>query len=191
MGRARPREDGVRLGLGRRRGRSGACRRPQCQLGRGARHLRPVPERDGPPRRGDRGHGAGAAARSAQRRDAAASRDRLLDGGPGRAGARGRGRQPEGPARFSAGALRAHDDPRPARPPRRGDGRASHHAARAERRRRSCRARRRARPQPGLARGDGGVDRPARAHQSLGGRGACNGWPSASRHARSMPSSTA
>ena len=38
-------------------------------------------------------------------------------------------------------------------------------------RRRSRRARGRARPQPGLARGDGGVDRPARAHQSLGGRG--------------------
>ena len=48
VGGARPREDGVRLGLGRRRGRSGACGRPQFQLGRGARHLRPVPERDGP-----------------------------------------------------------------------------------------------------------------------------------------------
>ena len=191
VGRAWPREDGVRLGLGRRRGRPGACRRPQFQLGRSARHLRPVPERDGPPRRSDRGHGAGAAARSAQRRDAAASRDRLLDGGPGRAGARGRERQPEGRSGFSPGALWAHDDSRPARPPRRGDGRASRHAARAERRRGPCRARRSAGAQPGLAGGDGRVDRPARAHQSLGGRGACNGWPSASRPGRSMPSSTA
>ncbi len=52
-----------------------------------------------------------------QRRDAAASGDRLLDGRPGRAGARGSGRKPEGPSRGHPGALWTHDDPRPARPP--------------------------------------------------------------------------
>ena len=39
---------------------------------------RPVPERDGPARRGDRGDGAGAPTRSARRRDAPASRHRLI-----------------------------------------------------------------------------------------------------------------
>ena len=143
------------------------CRRAQRQLGRGARHVRPVPERDGPPRRGDRGDAAGAQARPAPRRDAAASRHRLLDGRAGRALDRDHGRKPEG-RRHAARPLWPHDGVRPARPPRRGDGRASGHAARAGRRPGPCRSRRGRCAHRELARGDGGMDRPARAHQPLG-----------------------
>ena len=70
------------------------------------------------------------------------------------------------------GTLWAHDDPRPARSPRRGDGRASYDAPGAERRPGSLPSTSRRWPRSkGWRRGDGCVDRLARAHQSLGGCG--------------------
>ena len=152
-GPPRPREDGVRLGLGRCGGRPGACGRPQFQLGRSARHIRPVPERNGPPRRSDRSHGAGAAARSAQRRDAAAS-SAIATGWPARPTAALEAVDESLKVLRVPGPLWAHDDSRPA-------GR--HEEAMAERLTtmrgldiaEGSRARGSACPQQGLARGDG------------------------------------
>ena len=92
---------------------------------------------------------------------------------------------------FSPRALRAHDDSRPARPPRRGDGRASYHAARTDRRRGACRARRRARCAARAGRRRCMCGSPCSSAPIAGRAPPCNGWPPANRNGRSTPSITA
>ena len=184
MGGAGPREDGIRLGLGRRRSRPEPRGRAQWQLGRGARHARPVPERDGPPRRGDRGHAAG---RRLDPRHIETLQHLAIVywmAGQSERALETTRREPEGRG-HAARPLRPHDGARPSRPPRRGDGRAPDHLARAGGRPGPGRTRRARRPHRKLAVGDGGLDLPARAHQSLGRRGdAVDGGRAARSRAR-------